>query len=63
MPRHDYDLPGDWAAMSDEERDRWFKQERARRQATNQRTPFAARMEKQRERLKRRRESHWSNYE
>jgi len=37
--RHDYELPGDWHAKSDEEKDRWFKQERARRQHINQHTP------------------------
>lgn len=34
--RHDYDLPPDWEAKSDEEKDQWFKQERARRQAARQ---------------------------
>jgi len=37
--RHDYQLPGDWPSMTDDEKDRWFKQERARRQHIQQRTP------------------------
>lgn len=36
--RHDYDLPPEWGAMSDEERSRWFMQERCRRRARKQRT-------------------------
>ena len=36
--RHDYDLPPDWAAMTDEERSRWLTQERCRRQAQRQQT-------------------------
>lgn len=34
--RHDYDLPPDWEELSDEQRDQWFKQERARRMARRQ---------------------------
>jgi len=34
--RHDYDLPPDWATMTDEERSRWLTQERCRRQAARQ---------------------------
>ncbi len=37
--RHDYDLPPDWDAMSDQERSDWFVQERVRKQAMNQRVP------------------------
>lgn len=29
--KHDYDLPQDWAAMTDAERSRWMTQERCRR--------------------------------
>lgn len=32
----DYDLPIDWEAMSDEERNEWFQIERARRQFSGQ---------------------------
>jgi hypothetical protein len=37
--RHDYDLPPDWDAMSDEEKCRWMTQERCRRQAQQQGIP------------------------
>lgn len=30
--RHDYDLPPNWAAMTDEEKSDWMTQERCRRQ-------------------------------
>ena len=52
--RHDYDLPADWEAMTPEERDAWFYEERARRQAMNQKTPFARRVEQEREHMERR---------
>ena len=52
--RHDYELPPDWNAMTPDERDAWFHQERARRQAMNQKTPFARRVEQEREQLERR---------
>jgi len=29
--RHDYDLPPDWAAMTDQERSDWMTRERCRR--------------------------------
>jgi len=29
--RHDYDLPPDWAAMTDKEKSDWMTQERCRR--------------------------------
>lgn len=54
MTQTDYDLPAEWHAMGPEERDAWFKQERARRQAMNQRTAFSARLENAKERLDRR---------
>lgn len=37
--RHDYDLPPDWDAMTDEEKSRWMTQERCRRQAQQQGIP------------------------
>jgi len=43
--RHDYTLPPDWDAMSDEEKSRWMTQERCRRQAMNQRTPATRTLE------------------
>jgi hypothetical protein len=52
--RHDYDLPAEWPAMSATERDRWFHQERARRQAERQETAFAARQAHDTQRLARR---------
>lgn len=51
---HDYDLPADWAAMTPLERDRWFKAERARRQALRQETASARRIAQGQERLNRR---------
>jgi hypothetical protein len=54
MPRHDYRLPAEWAAMTPAERDRWFRQERARRQAARQETAFAARQAQTHTRLTRR---------
>jgi len=51
--RHDYDLPPDWAAMTDEEKSRWMTQERCRRQARRQRTPVAAALEAESERVER----------
>ena len=52
--RHDYDLPADWPSMSPEERDQWFHEERARRQAMSQKTPYRVHMENHIERLVRR---------
>lgn len=51
--RHDYDLPRAWAAMTDGQKDRWFKGERARRQALQQDTPLARHAHRVRERLER----------
>ena len=50
--RHDYDLPADWEAMTPEERNDWFIQERCRRQALAQDTAWSrkARAEMGRER-------------
>jgi len=52
--RHDYDLPAEWEAMTDEQRSRWMTQERCRRQAMSQRTPYAVRAEKAEQRMARR---------
>ncbi len=51
--RHDYDLPPEWDAMSDEEKSRWFTQERCRRQAMAQQTPARDELEYSAERLAR----------
>jgi len=52
--RHDYNLPGDWGAMTDEQRSTWMTQERCRRQAMRQGTPTRARLEKAETRVERR---------
>lgn len=54
MTRHDYDLPPEWAGMSQDERHRWLTQERCRRQASRQRTAHAERVESAGARLRRR---------
>lgn len=36
--RHDYRLPAEWPEMSQDERDQWFHEERARRQMQRQAT-------------------------
>lgn len=41
--RHDYDLPQCWSTLTPAEKDRWFKGERARRQALRQDTALARR--------------------
>lgn len=43
--RHDYDLPPDWPAMTDQERSNWLTQERCRRQAMSQTTEWRAQKE------------------
>ncbi|RJX44840.1 hypothetical protein DM826_01675 [Halonotius aquaticus] len=55
--RHDYDLPPDWAAMTDEEKSRWMTQERCRRQARRQQTPAAAAVDATAERVERKLEA------
>ena len=50
MPRHDYELPSDWEEMSDEEKSRWYTQERCRRQAMRQDTPTGRALKRQAER-------------
>jgi hypothetical protein len=49
--RHDYTLPAEWNAMSDEERCRWLTQERCRRQAMNQQTATTDALERTTSRL------------
>lgn len=56
--RHDYDLPPDWAAMTDEEKSRWMTQDRARRQALSQQTPHREHARKTAEREARKRSAH-----
>ncbi len=51
--RHDYDLPPEWNAMSDEEKSQWMTQERCRRQALRQQTPTSRRAVHKMERLQR----------
>ena len=60
--RHDYELPAEWAAMSPAERDRWFHQERARRQAARQETAFATRQRRSEQRLTRRLRARLTGY-
>ncbi|PSP32979.1 hypothetical protein BRC64_04775 [Halobacteriales archaeon QH_10_67_22] len=52
--RHDYDLPPEWPAMSESERNEWFTAERTRRQARRQDTPTARILGRAQERLDRR---------
>jgi len=54
MSRHDYDLPPDWAGMSDQEKYEWLLQERARRQALAQETPHARQAREDRRRYEQR---------
>ena len=49
--RHDYTLPPEWNAMSDEERSQWMTQERCRRQAMGQRTSTTDALERTTSRL------------
>jgi hypothetical protein len=53
----DYPLPSNWFSMGPEERDEWFKQYRAWRQAMAQDTAAAKREVQTRERLRRRAEA------
>jgi len=52
--RHDYDLPNDWAAMTDEEKSRWMTQERCKRQAKRQGSPAIKHQEQAQARFDRR---------
>jgi hypothetical protein len=54
----DYNLPKQkWAAMSAEEKDQWFKLERAKRRAMTQQTGFGNRVEIAQKRIERRLEA------
>ena len=57
MARHDYDLPQCWDALTDEQKDRWYKGERARRQALRQDTPLARKAREVQRRRRRRAEA------
>jgi len=57
MARHDYDLPACWDSMTPGEKDRWFKGERARRQALRQDTPLARKAREVHRRRQRRAEA------
>ena len=50
MAKHDYDFPSDWDKMTDEEKSRWYTQERCRRQAMRQDTPAGRALRRQAER-------------
>lgn len=54
MPRHDYELPPDWAAMSSDEKSVWMTQERCFRQAMKQDTAFGRYVQEAKERAQRR---------
>lgn len=57
--RHDYDLPPNWAAMTDEEKSRWMTQERCRRQAQNQKMSATDQvLDNDRERIHRKLKAH-----
>lgn len=55
---HDYDLPAEWAAMTPAERNQWFHQERARRQAMAQATATARHLDAATDRRDRRADAH-----
>jgi len=57
MARHDYDLPPGWHSLTDEQKDRWYKGERARRQALRQDTPLARKAREVQRRRERRAEA------
>ena len=50
MAKHDYDFPSDWDKITDEEKSRWYTQERCRRQAMRQDTPAGRALKRQAER-------------
>jgi len=50
MANHDYNHPPDWEEMTDEEKSRWYTQERCRRQAMRQDTPAGRALKRQAER-------------
>jgi hypothetical protein len=49
MANHDYEHPPDWEEMTDEEKSRWYTQERCRRQAMRQDTPAGRALKRQAE--------------
>jgi len=57
MARHDYDLPQCWDSLTDEQKDRWYKGERTRRQALRQDTPLARKAHEVQRRRRRRAEA------
>jgi len=57
MAKHDYDFPSDWDKMTDEEKSRWYTQERCRRQAMRQDTPAGRALRRQAERAEQYKES------
>lgn len=63
--RHDYDLPSDWEALSDQEKSDWMTNERCRRQAKAQQEagsmPNLGVIEDEIERLERRLEARQNN--
>lgn len=62
MVRHDYDFPADWESYTPEEKDRWFHQERALRQAVSQRTNFRTHYEEQQRRIERKQQFRKTKY-
>lgn len=51
MKGTDYRFPPEWESFTDQEKSDWFTEERCRRQAMRQKTGFAARVEREEERL------------
>ena len=56
--RHDYDLPPDWNAKTEEERSRWMTQERCRRQFQRQQTPAKKEVNSEKRRIARKMKAH-----
>lgn len=53
MTNTDYNFPADWEEMSDEQKCRWYTQQRCRRQAMRQDTTVGRALKKQAEQAKR----------
>ncbi len=53
MPRHDYDLPPDWDAMSDEEKCEWMTLQRDWKRAMAQDTTWGNAVKQHQERMER----------
>lgn len=62
MTRYDCDVPANWESMSPEQRNEWFKQERALKQALRQDTTAASKLDKRRDSAKRRAEAESEPY-